>query len=380
MYIYHLHNYKQIGQEKYYNGVCIRFLLEDDIYAENNGLDFFDLKYGTASRYELRDKIYPDFMTYRKWIELSNNYSKVILSLNFDTYSQKYKEFCKKILKQFPRNKNIIVSAVNECYEKRGSAEKVYQATLEVHQAIQETGRNYPLAFWNQKIKTSGEKQALETLLDDSRIKDICKYFAFQSLETTSANVNKYVWIAKLKGFFIVEIELGNLVDDYDTLLKRFKLLKSLETDDVVIMCPTIHKKLSDLSSIWGKYTLSTIYNGEFNITIKSKHQIIQYAQQFKTKGGEDMRLEKYYYKGRSEGLIKYDKQGYGIRFLRACFGLNDSNEFDVVLTTEVEEYQSANGLLIDGKVGPETFGNMIKVADYQKYYCWVHSLWARDM
>jgi len=145
-------------------------------------------------------------------------------------------------------------------------------------------------------------------------------------------------------------------------------------------MCSAIHKKLSDLSSIWGKYTLSTIYNGEFNINVKSKHQIIQYAQQFKTKGGEDMRLEKYYYKNRSDNLIKWDKEGYGIRFLRACFELSDSNIFDDELTNCVKIYQATHNLLVDGKIGPETFGNMLKFTDYSKHYCWVHSLWARDM
>ena len=40
-------------------------------------------------------------------------------------------------------------------------------------------------------------------------------------------------------------------------------------------------------------------------------------------------------------------------------------------------EYQSINGMLVDGKVGPETFGGLILVADYQKYYNWIQHDWA---
>ncbi|MBA7590544.1 hypothetical protein ES708_32669 [subsurface metagenome] len=94
----------------------------------------------------------------------------------------------------------------------------------------------------------------------------------------------------------------------------------------------------------------------------------------------EDMRLENFYYQNRSKNLIKIDPKGYGIRFLRACFGLPDSNIFDEILDAKVRQYQIYNNLLVDGKVGPETFGNMIKVDDFYKHYCWAHSLWARGI
>ncbi|MBA7476356.1 hypothetical protein ES707_11741 [subsurface metagenome] len=94
----------------------------------------------------------------------------------------------------------------------------------------------------------------------------------------------------------------------------------------------------------------------------------------------EDMRLENFYYQNRSKNLIKIDPKGYGIRFLRACFDLPDSNIFDEILDAKVRQYQIENKLLIDGKVGPETFGSMIKVADFYKHYCWAHSLWARGL
>jgi hypothetical protein len=100
----------------------------------------------------------------------------------------------------------------------------------------------------------------------------------------------------------------------------------------------------------------------------------------FGNKEDDDMKLEKYYYKNRPSYLIKNDPKQYGVRFLRACFGLLDGNVFDSALENKVKEYQIANNLDPDGKVGPITFGEMIKVADYYKYYCWVHSLWARDM
>jgi hypothetical protein len=96
--------------------------------------------------------------------------------------------------------------------------------------------------------------------------------------------------------------------------------------------------------------------------------------------GEDDMKLEKYYYKNRPANLIKNDTEQYGVRFLRACFGLSDNNVFDSELENKVREYQIANNLDPDGKVGPLTFGEMIKQEDFYKYYCWTHSLWARDM
>lgn len=92
----------------------------------------------------------------------------------------------------------------------------------------------------------------------------------------------------------------------------------------------------------------------------------------------EDMKLEKYYYKGKVN--FPNDKGKYGHRFLRACFGLFDSNVFEEALDGKVRQYQIDNNLLIDGIVGPETFGNMIKQEDFYKNYCWVHSLWARGL
>lgn len=296
MYIYHLHNYKQIGQEKYYDGVCIRFLLEDEIHAENNNLDFLDLIYGTASQYDLRSKIYPSFMTYRKWIELSKNYPALILSINFDTHSWKYKNFVKKILKYFPRNKRIIICAGNETYEKRGSTEKVYQTALEVYQAMQEIGKFYPIAFWNEKIYTSGEKEALEKLLNDPRVKEICEYFGFQSLGTSNSKVDKYVKLAKSKGFKGLDTELATLTKLFSEIEYKFKLDKELGIDDVVIMGSTIHKKLSDLYFIWGKYA-HAIIDDQGNIIVKDKHKLIKHIQQFRTKE-EGMKIADRYQKG----------------------------------------------------------------------------------
>lgn len=296
MYIYHLHSFKQLGQEKYYNGEVIRFLLEDDIHAENNNLDFLDLIYGTASRYDLRSKIYPGFMTYRKWIELSKNYPALILSINFDVHSWKYKNFVKKILGYFPRNKRIIVSAANECYEKRGSAEKVYQTAKEVYQAMQEIGKFYPIAFWNEKIYTSGEKSAVEKLLNDQRVKDICEYFAFQSLGTTNYSVDKYAKMAKQKGFKRGDFELGTETSNFDTIKNKFDLARALGIKDLVVMCPVISINLANYSDIWKKYALA-IYYGNNNFSIKNKYKLINYVQQFKSekegmKIADDYRLD----------------------------------------------------------------------------------------
>ena len=91
----------------------------------------------------------------------------------------------------------------------------------------------------------------------------------------------------------------------------------------------------------------------------------------------EDMKLDSLYYKDRPEEKYIRDPEKRGVKFLRACFGLSDSNNFDNALDAKVREYQSTNGMLVDGKVGPETFGGLILEADYQKYYNWVQHDWA---
>lgn len=327
--------------------MCIRFLLEDDIHAENNNLDFLDLKYGTASRYDLRDKIYPDFMTYRKWVELSKNYPALILSINFDVHSYKYKGFVKKVLKEFPRNKRIIVAAGNEVYEKRGSAEKVYQTAKEVHEAMQETQRIYPIAFWNEKIYTSGERSALEKLLNDKRVKDICKYFGFQSLGSSNSKVAKYVKLAKSKGFKGLDIELATLTKPFPEIEYKFNLDKEL-IDDVVIMGSTIHKKILKYYPIWGKYGHSII-DDQGNITIKDKHKLIKYVQQFRTKE-KDMRIaDKYKLHDENDKVIDWiQAQLYYRGYLAkpTTFG-----NFDINTENAVKNWQADHNLVINGVI-----------------------------
>ncbi len=371
MYIYHLHSYKQIGQEKYFNGEVIRFLLEDDIYAENNNLDFLDLIYGTASRYDLRSKIYPSFMTYRKWIELSKNYSTLILSINFDVHSWKYKNFCKKILEYFPRNKRIIVAAGNEVYEKRGSAEKVYQTAKEVHEAMQETQRIFPIAFWNEKIYTSGEKSALEKLLNDDRVKDICGYFAYQSLGTTNYSIDKYVKLAKRKGFKIIDIEAGTKTSNFDTLKKKVDLAIALGIKDLVIMCPVIHINLANYSDIWKKYGLA-IYYGNNKFLIKDKYKLISYVQQFRTKifiGDDDMKLY----------ILKKGVKGNFVRWLQEILEVEYDFEneyhdgwdgdFGSLTEKQVKAYQKANNLPINGIIEMEEVTNLLNKAEKPRYW-----------
>lgn len=369
MNIYHLHNWKQIGQEKYYDGVCIRFLLEDDIYAEKNNLDFLDLIYGTASRYKLRSKIYPSFMTYRKWIELSKNYPTLILSINFDVHSWKYKRFVKKILGYFPRNKRIIVSAANECFEKRGSAEKVYQTAKEVHEAMQETQRIYPIAFWNEMIHT--RDSALEKLLNDNRVKEICEYFGFQSLGSSNSKVDKYVKLAKSKGFKCGDFELATLTKSFPEIEYKFKLDKDLGIKDVVIMGSTIHKKLSDLYPIWGKYA-HRIIDDQGNITIRDKHKLIKYVQQFRTKnfiGDDDMKLY----------ILKKGVKGNFVRWLQEILEVEYDFEneyydgwdgdFGTLTEKQVKAYQSANNLDVDGVIGEEITMRLIENSEDPKLW-----------
>lgn len=123
-------------------------------------------------------------------------------------------------------------------------------------------------------------------------------------------------------------------------------------------------------------YNVRSPYWDDMLAFIKSKKPVIIVIP----KEEDDMKLERMYYEGRNPVYILDDKKGYGIMFLRKCFGLSHSNVFDTALTDKVKQYQSANALLVDGKVGPETFGAMILMENYFKFYCWVHSLWARGL
>ena len=91
----------------------------------------------------------------------------------------------------------------------------------------------------------------------------------------------------------------------------------------------------------------------------------------------DDMKLDSLYYKDRPIEKYVRDPAGRGIMFLRQCFKLSSSNVFDAALDSEVRNYQIANGLVVDGKVGPKTFGRLILEADYQKFYNWIHHDWA---
>lgn len=123
--------------------------------------------------------------------------------------------------------------------------------------------------------------------------------------------------------------------------------------------------------------TINSNYWGHWKILMDTKHPVPNIIENIKE---DDMELENFYYRNRPAYLIKRDPKGYGIAFLRKCFELSHSFIYDLALENKVKEYQSINGLLVDGKVGKETFGNMILKEDYYKFYCWTHSLWARDI
>ncbi|MBA7679719.1 hypothetical protein ES703_88021 [subsurface metagenome] len=299
-------------------------------------------------------------MTYRKWIELSKNYSTLILSINFDVHSWKYKRFVKKILGYFPRNKRIIVAAGNETYEKRGSAEKVYQTALEVYEAMQETQRIFPIAFWNEKIYTSGEKSALEKLLNDDRVKKICKYFGFQSLGTSNSNVDKYVKIAKQKGFKGGDFEIGTKTKDFDEIKKKFDLNKNLGIEHTVILAPNINKDLDDEN--FKKYTLEN----------KDKYKLISYVQQFRTKvfiGDDNMKLY----------ILKKGVKGNFVRWLQEILEVEYEVEneyhggwdgdFGSLTEKQVKEYQKENELPIDGIIEMKTVINLINKSEDPNYW-----------
>jgi hypothetical protein len=89
---------------------------------------------------------------------------------------------------------------------------------------------------------------------------------------------------------------------------------------------------------------------------------------------GEDMFLERLYYKGRPSKLIKVDPKGHGIRILRAYFNLFDANEFDDALDAKVREFQIANNLLVDGKVGSDTFTELMVTERWSKAFSLIYT------
>ena len=160
-----------------------------------------------------------------------------------------------------------------------------------------------------------------------------------------------------------------NLNEHYPLVIKQ--LLKAIDIgcEDLCVIFihggkPEMLEKYRQLT-----FTLHPAIWTDFKRIIKDNKPTI--------KKEEDMILDNLYYKDRPEEKYVRDPEKRGIKFLRACFKLSDSNLFDAALDSEIRLYQANKGFVVDGKVGPETLGGLILEADYQKYYNWVQHDWA---
>jgi peptidoglycan hydrolase-like protein with peptidoglycan-binding domain len=156
------------------------------------------------------------------------------------------------------------------------------------------------------------------------------------------------------------------------------------------LRCSAIGFVFVDYDTSFNDYTtdyswLAIFKNGQLRTTQAVWNDFreisLKYARSITFDKEEDMLLERFYYQNRPTHLIKDDTKGYGIMFLRRCFGLAHGSVFDTALTEKVKAYQSEYKLLVDGKVGPETFSHIGNNLDgFNRHYCYVHSLWARRL
>ena len=92
----------------------------------------------------------------------------------------------------------------------------------------------------------------------------------------------------------------------------------------------------------------------------------------------EDMKLEEYYYQGKVKFPNDPDKNG--VKFLQMCFGIKVDGDMGNQFDGAVKAYQTEQGIDIDGIVGPQTFNEIFKSGDNNRFYGLVHSYWARGI
>lgn len=387
-YLGFLHSCNQ--NQPWANSVLIRILWEDITKAEQYGYNWKAIVYGYfSSRKKERALIYPNGETYSDWARISRQYKNVFLSINFDTYPKdKRQEFIKFVTEVvnffYLHNKNIIVGTGNETYEKRGTVQKVLEVVSDVHNGVYRTHKNLPICFWNEKIRTTDEKKAVEELIKDSTIKTMCDYFGFQSLGTTSETTRKFIQLAKEKGFKILDVELGTKTEGFGDI----KSLLSDEVEGVWILTPEIRENLKIKYPKWGDYALRIVATNEpdFVITDKDKRRIISYAKKFLEKEeNEEMKLEKTYKKW-SRGLpIKFIQKAINEYFMYSCEGVDPKPDwypldvdgiFGPLTEKAIKWYQELEGLEQQlGVVDEKTMESL--VVNSSQVWSWFDLRWA---
>ncbi|GAG74548.1 unnamed protein product, partial [marine sediment metagenome] len=318
---------------------------------------FYRFFYGQKTdRAKLRGLIY-NYRTYNEEFSDINDYDLIALSINFDIYPDDFNVFVtnaiNKLYFTFPvfKNKEVIILAGNEVFEKRKSAEKVVQTTWDTAQGIRNSIKpDLPICCWNEKIYTNDEIKAFDKLLNDNIIKQVCRYIGYQSL-------NSYYHIVAIKkiqelGYEPINVELGTNNSGFDETKIMFNNDRETKVQKVFIMCPYISKELANYNENFKNYALSI--NGIY----KDKFRLIEYIQQFKTKeeiiiGDDDMKLY----------LLKKGVKGNFVRWLQEILEVeygyeNDEDkhgEFGDLTENQVKAFQHANNLKVDGLVGKDT-------------------------
>lgn len=284
----HLHSCFQDNRVlDYFDAILIRADFETWDYCKKYNMEFLNCQYGQYSqRAKLRELIYPN-IKYKHWLTITSQYSFVFLSANADTYPnrQDFTDFVKEMVNLF---KPDVVGAMNEGWEKLRSIEKMENIVTWTTQGIKaSTKPDLKICFYNQKIKTSNERNAIAQLVDNEIIKKYCKFFGFQSLGTSPTRLKEYIPFIKGKNFEPINVEWGTITSDFKTIKELF----NDGVDKVFILTPYISQELASYDENFKKYALNI--NGDE----KDKYKLISYIQQFKSEE-EGMKIADRYQKG----------------------------------------------------------------------------------
>ena len=372
-----LHSWQQKDLWNSFNAILIRHQYETWNYARFHNLNYWRLKYGKgSSREKLRDLIYNH--TNQDFLLLAQHYDMIFLSMNFDIYppSEVFREFVRDIVstyRSYYPYKEIILGAGNETQEKRKIAEKVIQVCQDVKDGSAKYGID--ICSFNQKIKTSEEKEVLKRVLNSQLHKSICKYLGFQSLATSAENTRIYTQLAQSRGYEVIDTELGTETDRFSEIKMKFDNDRLLGIDKVFILTPEISKELADYRTVWKKYALQILRDNGTIYQTKPKYAIIDYVQKYKTFTNNEQRevLNKMLDNIAFKNITKMGCRGLNTK--RIQYILNDwIKQYDVEIPllitdgifgknteTAVKLFQVQGELMADGIVGKNSWTALVK-------------------
>lgn len=373
MKIGHLHSWRQKDLWNNFNAILIRHQYETWDYARKTlGKIYWGLKYGKGSnREKLRDLIYS--INNFTFLFHAQHYDLIFLSLNFDIYpsSQDFITFVKDVVMTYKLhypNKEIIIGAGNECFEKVQSAEKVFETCFDTKKGIEKSVKpNLPVCGWNQKVRTVAEVKAFQQLCKSDLMKSTCKYMGIQSLGTSKSRLVWAINMARSEEFEVVDVELGHQSDDIGNVLDLFHIDKNNGIKKIFILCPYISKELANHDENFKNYALSI---GDYK---KEKFLLIGIIQHFKDKKKEEM-IPKMLNEAIMGTVYKYGTRGYIPKLIQKCLNefIKHGGTHEVPLLVEdglygsktkeiVILYQEASGNLeVDGIVGRNTMRSLI--------------------